>query len=72
MVSVPNPHSSLLMRTRHVLIIIAMAVISTTAPLYAQRQQQEVAKLKADARSTVGIIGGDKAKTRPPGTGNLN
>jgi hypothetical protein len=51
------------MRTRHGLVIIAILVISA-APLYAQRQQQDVAKLKADARNTVGIIGGDKAKTR--------
>jgi hypothetical protein len=41
-----------------------MVVISTTAPLYAQHQQQDVAKLKADARNTVGIVGGDKAKAR--------
>jgi hypothetical protein len=59
-----NNKSSLLMRTRNRPVIIAMVVISTTAPLYAQRQQQDVAKLKADARNTVGIIGGDKAKTR--------
>ncbi len=32
--------------------------------LYAQRQQQNVAKLKTDARNAVGIIGGDKAKTQ--------
>jgi hypothetical protein len=51
------------MRTRHGLVIIAILVIST-APLYAQRQQEDVAKLKADARNTVGIIGGDRAKTR--------
>ena len=51
------------MRTHHGLVIIAILVIST-APLYAQRQQEDVAKLKADARNTVGIIGGDKAKTR--------
>jgi len=53
------------MRTRHLnwLLIVATLVIST-APLSAQRQQQGVAKLKADARNTVGIIGGDKAKTR--------
>ena len=53
------------MRTRHSngLLIVAIWLIST-APLYAQRQQQDVAKLKADARNTVGIIGGDKAKTR--------
>ena len=51
------------MRTRHLngLLIVAILVIST-APLYAQRQQQNVAKLKADARNAVGIIGGDKAK----------
>ena len=53
------------MRTRHVngLLIAAILVIST-APLYAQRQQQDVAKLKADARNLVGIIGGDKTKTQ--------
>jgi protein-arginine kinase activator protein McsA len=45
------------------LLIVAILVIST-APCYAQRQQQIVAKLKADARNTVGIIGGDKAKTQ--------
>ena len=53
------------MRTRHlnVLLVVASLLIST-APLYAQRQQQNVAKLKADARNAVGIIGGDKAKTQ--------
>ena len=53
------------MRTRHLngLLIVASLLIST-APLYAQRQQQNVAKLKADARNAVGIIGGDKAKTQ--------
>ena len=53
------------MRTRHVngLLIAAILVIST-APLYAQRQQQNVAKLKADARNLVGIIGSDKTKTQ--------
>jgi ABC-type transport system substrate-binding protein len=53
------------MRTRHVngLLIAAILVIST-APLYAQRQQQDVAKLKADARNLVGIIGSDKTKTQ--------
>jgi hypothetical protein len=35
-------------------------MLISTAQLYAQ----DVAKLKADARNTVGIIGGDKAKTR--------
>ena len=53
------------MRTRHLRgsLIVATLLIST-APLSAQRQQQDVAKLKADARNAVGIIGGDKAKTR--------
>ena len=45
------------------LLIVAILLIST-APLYAQRQQQNVAKLKADARNLVGIIGGDKTKTQ--------
>jgi hypothetical protein len=53
------------MRTRHLtgLLIGAILVISTS-PLYAQRQQQNVAKLKADARNLVGVIGSDKAKTQ--------
>jgi hypothetical protein len=53
------------MLTRHLngLLIVAILLIST-APLYAQRQQQNVAKLKTDARNAVGIIGGDKAKTQ--------
>ena len=53
------------MRTRHFsgLLIFAILVIST-APLYAQRQQQNVAKLKADARNVVGAIANDKAKTQ--------
>ena len=45
------------------LLIVAILLIST-APLYAQREQQNIAKLKADARNLVGIIGGDKAKTQ--------
>jgi hypothetical protein len=55
----------LLMRTRHLngLLIVATLLV-WTAPLYAQRQQQDVAKLKADARNVVGIIGNDKAKTQ--------
>ncbi|MGC2074998.1 MAG: hypothetical protein WA728_02990 [Xanthobacteraceae bacterium] len=53
------------MRTRHLnwLLIVANLLISTTT-LYAQRQQQNVAKLKADARNAVGMIGADKAKTQ--------
>jgi uncharacterized coiled-coil DUF342 family protein len=51
------------MRTRHLngLVIVAILLIST-APLYAQRREQNIAKLKADARNLVGIIGSDKAK----------
>src|SRR5262245_5619754 len=53
------------MQTRHLsrLLTIAILLISA-APLYAQRQQQNVAKLTADTRNAVGIIGGDKAKTQ--------
>jgi hypothetical protein len=36
----------------------------STVPLYAQRQQQNVAKLKADAQKVVSIISGDEAKTQ--------
>src|ERR1700745_3935644 len=35
-----------------------------TAPLYAQGQQPNVAKLKADAQKVVSVISGDKAKTQ--------
>jgi len=53
------------MRKRNLkkLLIVAILVIST-ATVYAQRQQQNVAKLKADARNLVGIIGSDKTKTQ--------
>jgi len=53
------------MRTRHLntLLIVAILVISTV-PLYAQRQQQNVAKLKAEAQKVVSIISGDEAKTQ--------
>ena len=44
-------------------LIIAILIIST-APLYAQGAQPDAAKMKADARNVVGIIGGDKAKTQ--------
>jgi hypothetical protein len=43
------------------LLIIAI-LISSTAPLYAQRQQPNVAKLKADAQKVVSIISGDKPR----------
>ena len=51
------------MRTRQWLLIVATLVISTS-PLSAQRQQQDVAKSKADVRKLVGIIGSDKTKTQ--------
>jgi hypothetical protein len=53
------------MRTYHLngLLIIA-SLFTSTAPLYAQRQQQNVAKLKEDARNAVGIIGADRGKTQ--------
>ena len=53
------------MRTRYLngLLIVASLVISTW-PLYAQCQQQNVAKLKADARNVVGDIANDTAKTQ--------
>jgi hypothetical protein len=53
------------MRTRHLNGLLMVAILGiSTAPLYAQRQQQNVAKLKADARNLVGIIGSDKTKTQ--------
>jgi hypothetical protein len=45
-------------------LLIVGILIFSTMPLYAQRQQQNVAKLKADARNLVGITGGDRTKTR--------
>jgi len=53
------------MRTRHLnaLLIVAIFVIST-APLYAQDQQQNVDKLKVDTRNAVDVIGADKRKFR--------
>ena len=44
-------------------LIVAILILST-APLYAQGQQQNVAKLKEDARNAVGIIGADRGKTQ--------
>jgi len=53
------------MQTRHLnrLLIVAILIISTM-PLFAQGQQPNPAKLKADARNVVGIIGDDKVKTQ--------
>jgi CII-binding regulator of phage lambda lysogenization HflD len=45
-------------------LLIAAILVISTALLYAQRQQQDVAKLKADARNIVGAIANDKAKTQ--------
>jgi hypothetical protein len=45
------------------LVTVGILMIST-APLFAQGAQPDAAKLKADARNVVGIIGGDKAKTQ--------
>jgi hypothetical protein len=51
------------MRHLNGLLIVAILLISI-APLYAQRTQQNVAKLKADARNVVAAIANDKAKTQ--------
>jgi hypothetical protein len=45
------------------LLTVAILAISI-APLYAQGQQPDVAKLKAHAQKVVSIISGDKAKTQ--------
>ena len=45
-------------------VLIVGILIISTAQLYAQGQQQNVAKLKEDARNAVGIIGADKGKTQ--------
>ena len=45
------------------LLIVAILMLST-APLYAQGQQQNIAKLKEDAQNAVGIIGADRGKTQ--------
>jgi ABC-type transporter Mla subunit MlaD len=51
------------MRTCYLNRLLIVAILSiSTAPLHAQRQQQNIAKLKADARNLVGIIGSDKTK----------
>jgi hypothetical protein len=52
----------LLMGTRGLLIVAILAI--STSPLYAQGQQPDTAKLKADARNVVGIIGADRAKNQ--------
>ena len=52
------------MRTRHYGLLIVAVLAISTAPLFAQGAQPDAAKLKADARNVVGIIGSDKAKTQ--------
>lgn len=49
------------MRKHHLNGVLTVAtLIILTAPLYAQRQQQNAAELKAEARNLVGIVGSDK------------
>jgi hypothetical protein len=51
------------MRTRHLnRLLIAAILLISTAPLYAQHQQQNVAKLKEDAQKVFSIISGDTLK----------
>jgi hypothetical protein len=45
------------------LLIVGLLLISTV-PLYAQSQQPNAGKLKADAQNVAKIIGGDKLKTQ--------
>jgi hypothetical protein len=54
------------MRTRLNWLLLVAILLVSTAPVDAQRQHQKqnAAKLKADARNAVGIVGGDKAKTQ--------
>ena len=53
------------MQTRRLNALLTVAIlVIPTVPLYAQRQQQNVAKLKADAQKVVSLISGDKAKTQ--------
>ena len=45
-------------------LLLVGILLTGTAPLYAQGQQPNVAKLKADAQKVVSVISGDKAKTQ--------
>jgi hypothetical protein len=45
------------------LLIVGILIISA-APLYAQNEQPDMAKLKADAQKVASIITGDTAKTQ--------
>jgi hypothetical protein len=58
-----RPSASSVSKTVKAFPLRARRTFSAWAP-YAQRRQQNIAKVKADARNLVGIIGGDKTKTR--------
>jgi preprotein translocase subunit YajC len=45
-------------------IFIVAILVMATLPLYAQAQQPDKAKLKADSQKVVSIIKGDKVKTQ--------
>ena len=45
-------------------LLIFGTLLISTVPLCAQGPQPNIAKLKADARNLVGIIGSDKTKTQ--------
>ena len=45
-------------------IVIVAVLLICAAPAYAQGQQPDAAKLKADAQKVVSLISGDKAKTQ--------
>jgi preprotein translocase subunit YajC len=45
-------------------LVIIVILLVMAVPLYAQAQQPDAAKLKADAQKVVSIIKGDKAKTQ--------
>ncbi len=44
-------------------LLIVATLVMWTAPLFAQGQQPDAAKLKADAQNVATMISGDKAKT---------
>src|SRR6516165_1915679 len=45
-------------------LLIVAILLASTVSLYAQRQQQNVAKLKADAQKVISIISADETKTQ--------
>jgi sensor domain CHASE-containing protein len=46
------------------MLIVVGTLLISTVPLYAQGQQPNTAKLKADAQNVVKIISGDKLKSQ--------